>query len=339
MPDFRSRRIGRTDLAVTELGLGTGTLAGLFQAVPTAEALATITAALDAGVTFYDTSAQYGLGRAEHLLGDGLRTRRAGTVLSTKVGRLLKPYLGSATVRQGWVDPFPFVEAYDYSYDGIMRAHDDSLMRLGLARIDVLLVHDIGTFTHGADQHARYWAQLAGGGYRALAELKASGRVDAIGIGVNEWPVLMDAFGIGDWDVFLLAGRYTLLEQTALDPLLATCLRRGTSIICGGPFNSGALVGNGQWNYAAAPPEVVARVARLEALCREHGVALGAAALQFPLAHDAVCTVLPGPKSPAELAGILDWWHTQIPPEFWAALARSGLVAPGTPLPGGLTAA
>ena len=338
MPDFRTRRVGQTALHVTELGLGTGTLAGLFQAVPTAEALATIAAALAAGVTFYDTSAQYGLGRAEHLLGDGLRARRAGTVLSTKVGRLLKPYSGTETVRQGWVDPFPFVEVYDYSYDGIMRAHEDSLMRLGLARIDILLVHDIGTFAHGADS-AAYWAQLAEGGYRALAELKASGRVAAIGIGVNEWQVLMDAFALGDWDVFLLAGRYTLLEQTALDPLLATCLRRGTSIICGGPFNSGALVGNGQWNYAAAPPQVVERVARLEALCREHGVALGAAALQFPLAHEAVCSVLPGPKSPAELAGILDWWNAPIPPGFWAALARSGLVAPGTPLPGGLTAA
>ena len=172
----------------------------------------------------------------------------------------------------------------------------------------------------------------------ALAQLKAEGRVAAIGLGVNEWEVLMEAFALGDWDVFLLAGRYTLLEQTALSPFLETCLKRNASIICGGPFNGGALMGTGMWNYAKAPEAVLQRIKALEAVCAEFGIPLGAAALQFPLAHPAVCTILPGPRTPAELDGILGWWQVAIPAQFWNALADRRLVAPGTPLPNGRTA-
>ncbi len=338
MPTFKTRRVGQTALEVSELGLGTATMAGIFSPVPDDQARATVGKALDAGITFYDTAPQYGFGRAEHLLGDGLRDRRAGTVLSSKVGRLLAPYAGTETFRNNWANPFPFEQVYDYSYDGVMRSFEDSRQRLGLASIEILLVHDIGVMTHGKEQNAIYWKQLADGGYRALTELKAAGLVKAIGLGVNEWEVIMDAFGIGDWDVFLLAGRYTLLEQTSLDPFLTTCLKRGASIICGGPFNGGALMGTGKWNYSAAPEHIIKRVGELEALCKEFNVPLGAAALQFPLAHPAVCNILPGPKSPAELEGILGWWNTPVPDALWAALAERKLVAPGTPLPGGRTA-
>lgn len=338
---FKTRRVGTTGLEVTELGLGGATLAGILGgAVPEDQARATVGAALDAGITYFDTAPQYGFGRSEHLVGDALRWRREGKVVSTKVGRLLRPVRTDAerTYTHAWVQPFPFDMVYDYTYGAIMRSFEDSLQRLGLASVDILYVHDIGTMTHGVEANRRLWAQLADGGYRALSELKQKGLVSAIGLGVNEWEVLMDAFELGDWDVFLLAGRYTLLEQTSLDPLLTTCLRRGASIVVGGPFNGGALMGTGNWNYGKAPQHVLDRVRALEAFCDAQGVPIGAAALQFPLAHPAVCNILPGPKSPGELKGILDWWNRPIPPGFWDALADKGLVAKGTPLPNGRTA-
>src|SRR5690606_20891843 len=166
-------------------------------------------------------------------------------------------------------------------------------------------------------------------------ELRDARVVKAIGLGVNEWEVLMDAFALGDWDVFLLAGRYTLLEQTSLTPFMTTCIERKASVVVGGPFNSGILVGGDTFNYEKAPERVVTRVRAIEAVCRDFGVPLPAAALQFPLTHPAVCNVLPGPRSPQELDGILDWWDVSIPGELWTALAEKGLLAPGTPIPGG----
>ncbi|HTJ57611.1 MAG TPA: aldo/keto reductase [Devosiaceae bacterium] len=335
---FETRPIGRTDLRVTTLGLGSATFGTNMVYVSEEEGRATVAAALDAGINYFDTAPQYGLGRAEHLVGDGLRWRREGTILSTKVGRLLKPFnSGERAYPHNWVQPFPFDQVYDYSYDGVMRSFEDSLQRLGLASVDIVYVHDIGTMTHG-EKNADYWRQLSTGGYKALNELKAAGVISAIGLGVNEWEVLMDAFELGDWDAFLLAGRYTLLEQTSLSPFLETCLKRQASVVVGGPFNGGALMGTGTWNYGRAPQHIIDRVHQLEAFCKEMGVPIGAAALQFPLTHPAVATVLPGPKSPAELQGILDWWQVSIPAEFWTELAAQHLVAPGTPLPNGKTA-
>lgn len=336
---FETRQIGQTRLNVTTLGLGGATLAGMMVEVPEDQARATVTRALDAGITYYDTAPQYGFGRSEHLMGEALRWRRPGTVVSTKVGRLLRPVRteNERTYQHSWAKPLPFDQVYDYSYDGIMRSFEDSLQRLGLPAVDILFVHDIGKATHG-DKNAGYWEQLKSGGYKALTELKASGTVSAIGLGVNEWEVLMDAFDLGDWDAFLLAGRYTLLEQTSLSPFLEACVKRKTSVVCGGPFNGGALMGTGMWNYAKAPQNVIDRVRQLEAFCTEYKVPIGAAALQFPLTHPAIATVLPGPKSPAELEGILDWWQVKIPDQFWSDLAERRLVAPGTPLPNGKTA-
>ena len=306
---FEKRRIGQTSLEVTTLGLGCASLAGIFSAVPADQARATVSHGLDVGLTYVDTAPQYGLGRSEHLVGDVVRTRRADTVLSTKVGRLLKP-----------VSP---------------DQQEDSLQRLGVNNVDIVYVHDIGVATHGVDANKPLWSQLASGGYRALRELRDSGVISAIGLGVNEWEVLMDAMALGDWDVFLLAGRYTLLEQTALVPFMTTCVERGASVVVGGPFNSGILVGGATFNYAKAPEPIIARVRAIEAVCQQFNVPLPAAALQFPLTHPAVCNVLPGPRSPAELDGILDWWDIKIPAELWTALADKGLLAAGTPVPGG----
>lgn len=332
---LEKRRIGQTALEVTTLGLGAASLAGIFTAVSDAQGRATLQHALDKDLTYVDTAPQYGLGRSEHLTGDVLRRAANRPVISTKVGRLLKPVDPARQDKGLWVDPLPFNQVYDYSYDGIMRSHEDSLQRLGLDRVDILYVHDIGTATHGVEGNKPYWHQLASGGYRALQELKASGTVSAIGLGVNEWQVLMDAFALGDWDVFLLAGRYTLLEQTSLDPFLTTCVKRGASVVVGGPFNSGILVGGDKFNYAKAPEAVVQKVRAIEAVCQGFGVPLPAAALRFPLTHPAVCNVLPGPRSPEELDGILDWWNVDIPDALWSALAEKGLLAEGTPVPGG----
>ena len=333
---FEKRRIGQTGLEVTTLGLGGASLAGIFSGVPADQAHATVGHALDSGITYLDTAPQYGLGRSEHLVGDALRPRRHEALLSTKVGRLLTPVSPALQDKGNWVDPLPFDQLYDYSYAGIMRSFEDSLQRLGLNSVDIVYVHDIGTATHGVEANAAYWQQLAGGGYRALRELRDSGTIGAIGLGVNEWEVLMDAFALGDWDVFLLAGRYTLLEQTALAPFMTTCAERGASVVVGGPFNSGILVGGDKFNYAKAPVDVVARVKAIEAVCQSFDIPLPAAALQFPLTHPVVCNVLPGPRSPAELDGILAWWDTDIPDALWTALAAKGLLAPGTPVPGGI---
>jgi D-threo-aldose 1-dehydrogenase len=329
---LKKRWVGQTTLEVTELGLGTASLAGVFIGTSNEQACTTIRAALDAGISLVDTAPLYGFGRGEHLVGDVLRDRRGDAVLSTKAGRLLKP-AGHDDKRGNWVRPFPFDQVYDYTYDGVMRSVEDSLQRFGLAAVDIVLVHDIGVMEHGKEQNAIYWKQLTSGGYRALSELKASGRIKAIGLGVNEWEVLMDAFEIGEWDVFLLAGRYTLLEQTSLNPLLSTCLKRHTSVIAAAPFNGGALMGNSMWNYSAAPEHIVRRVKQLEVFCRDHGVPIGAAALQFALTHPAVCSVLSGPRLVEELSATLAWWNVQIPPSFWSDLLAAGLVAPETPLP------
>lgn len=331
---FETRQIGKTGLDITTLGLGCASLAGIFTNVPADQGRATISHALDVGINYIDTAPQYGYGRSEHLVGDVLRERRAGTVLSTKVGRRLKP-VKEWSEPHNWVNPLPFEQVYDYSYDGIMRSYEDSLQRLGMNGVDILYVHDIGTATHGVEGNKPLWKQLETGGYRALRELRDSGEIKAIGLGVNEWQVLMDAFALGDWDVFLLAGRYTLLEQTSLNPFMTTCLERGASVVIGGPFNSGILVGGSTFNYAKAPQAIVDRVKALETVCQDFGVALPAAALQFPLTHPAVCNVLPGPKSPEELDGILKWWDAKIPDALWTELANQGLLAAGTPIPGG----
>jgi len=343
---FKKRRVGRTSLEFTELGLGSATLAGMLGTDVTDEAArALVSAARDAEIGYYDTAPHYGSGRAEHLMGDALRYRQDGIALSTKVGRLLKPVRSEAerTVEHPWTRPFPFEIVYDYGYDAIMRSYEDSLQRLGLGHVEVLLVHDIGVQTHGEEGNRKHWADLADGGYKALDELRRTGAVKAIGLGVNEVPVLLSAFDIGDWDVFLLANRYNLIEQTPLDELFPKAAERGTSVIAAGPFAAGVLAGTDIWGpsngaYQKAPPRIVEKVSKLRAVADAHAIPLGAAALQFAVAHPVVCSVLTGPKSLDELSGILGWWNTAIPSGFWDALADQELVAKGTPLPNGPTA-
>jgi D-threo-aldose 1-dehydrogenase len=292
-----------------------------------------VAAAWAAGVRYVDTAPFYGVGQAERAVGDALRDRpRDEWVLSTKVGRLLRPN-PSGVHADGRIHPLPFDPVYDYSYDGIMRSFEDSLQRLGLARIDILYVHDIGTYQHGPEAHPALMRTLRESGYRALEKLRSDGAVSAIGIGVNEREVLLEAMEWGQWDAFLLAGRYTLLEQAPLDDLLPKCAAAGTSIVVGGPLNSGILAGRDTWNYDKAPPEVVARVKAIAAICASHNVPLPAAALQFPLAHPAVAAVIPGPRNAPEFNENLALLRRPIPPSLWSDLRQAGLLHPAAPVP------
>lgn len=327
---MEKRSVGKTNLKIDVLGLGCAPLGGNFVDLGYMQAAELVQSARDAGIRFFDTAPWYGFGRSERVVGDMLR----GTdyVLSDKVGRLLVPGAVENPMDFGMIDPLPFNVLYDYSYDGIMRAYEDNLQRLGLDRIDILLAHDIGAFTHG-EENTRHFRDLADGGYRAMDELRRAGKVKAIGLGVNENEVCLDALGIGDWDVFLLAGRYTLLEQTPLNTLFPACAAAGTTIICGGPFNSGILVGRETWNYAKAPEDVINKARALEGVANEFDVPLAAAALQFPLGHDIITSIIPGPRDASELRQIVDWFDTKIPDGFWSTLAQRGLIDERAPLP------
>lgn len=333
---FPTRPIGTNGLCVPVLGFGTAPLGGMYKAVDDMEGGKVLAAALAAGMTYIDTAPFYGYGLSERRVGDGLRAFRLNPgcegVISTKVGRLLVPGAADQSAAQDWPAALPFHPVYDYSYDGIMRSFEHSLQRLGLDRVDILYVHDIGEITHGAS-NAHHFGDLERNGYRALDDLRSSGAVKAIGLGVNEANACLDALEIGDWDVFLLAGRYTLLEQDPIEDLLPRCVANGTSVVIGGPFNSGLLVGGETWNYAVAPPDVRARVQRLEGVCQAFDVPLPAAALQFPLAHKAVSSVIPGLRSQAELAETLKWASTPIPVELWDALRDAQLLHPDAPTP------
>ncbi|QJF51842.1 aldo/keto reductase [Roseobacter ponti] len=327
---MEKRQVGKTGLEIDTLGLGGAPLGGNFADLDYAQAADLIRSAKNAGTGYFDTAPWYGFGRSERVVGDMLRG--SDYVLSDKVGRLLRPGAVADPMAFGMVDPLPFHVVYDYGYDGIMRAWEDNLQRLGLDRIDILLAHDIGAFQHG-DENVRHFRDLEQGGYRAMEELRRAGHVSAIGLGVNENQVCMDALGIGDWDVFLLAGRYTLLEQTPLDALFPACQSAGTSIICGGPFNSGILVGREMWNYAKAPEEIIQKARALSAAADAFDIPLAAAALQFPLLNDIVTSVIPGPRNAGELDQILDWFQTPVPAAFWAALKSQGLLDERAPVP------
>jgi D-threo-aldose 1-dehydrogenase len=326
----------RAQLRLTRLGMGCAPIGGLYRASSDGEARAAVDTAWDLGMRYFDTAPYYGFTLSERRLGMALRERqRDDYVISTKVGRLMRPDASVRPGECGWAEPLPFRPHYDYSYEGILRSHEDSLQRVGMDRIDILFVHDIGRATHG-ERHEHYWQQLTkGGGFRALEQLRSEGRVRAIGLGVNESEAVYAAMQECDLDCTLLAGRYTLLEQAALSPLLEACERQGNAIVIGGPFNSGVLVGNGKFNYEDAPAEVIRRVEAIAAVCREFNVPLPAAALQFPMAHPAVVSCIPGAADPAQLRQNAAWFDTPIPYELWQVLKQRGLLDERAPVPEG----
>jgi D-threo-aldose 1-dehydrogenase len=333
-----SRPLGKTSLAVTELGLGGAPLGNLYQEISERDALDTGIAALECGIAYFDTAPYYGFGLSERRVGDFLRGRDS-IVVSTKVGRLLRPEsrVRDSRARHGFLSPMPFEPVFDYTFDGVMASWEASIQRLGLAKVDILYVHDIGSATH-RHLEAEYFRQLTeGGGFRALNELRGGGVIGAFGLGVNETAICLQAMDHADLDVILLAGRYTLLEQDALDVLFPTCERSGTSIVIGGPYNSGILATGTRrqnqlhYNYAVAPPAIVDRVRRLEAHCDRFDIPLAAAALQFPLAHRLVASVIPGICNEDHIARTVALYQTKIPNEFWQDLKADGLLRADAP--------
>ncbi|MCV9967342.1 aldo/keto reductase [Pararhizobium sp. BT-229] len=330
---MQTRKIGKTDLSVTEYSFGTAPLGGMYRACPREVAMETLAAAWDAGLRFIDTAPWYGFGLAERRVGDFLRDKPKGSyVLSTKVGRLQRPVPDDKVPSYGFVDPLPFDTDYDYSYDGIMRSVDFSYARLGLNRIDILFVHDIGVYTHGAERNAVYLRQLFEGGLKALEELKSSGTISAYGLGVNEVPVCLDVMAEADIDCILLAGRYTLLDRTATAELLPLCEKKTTSLVVGGVFNSGILatgpVEGSHFDYMPADREVLDKVGAMEKIAAAQGLPIAAPAIQFPLQNPVVSSVLLGTAKPSSLTRNMELTERRLQPGDFAAYEAHTLVAP-----------
>ena len=330
------RRIGRRDLAVSQLGVGTLPFGSHAGDDTDASIGATFAAAHAAGLRYFDTAPLYGVGVSEHRLGACLRgIDRRSVVLSTKVGRLLRPLAGGAAPGVCAGTP-PFDIEFDYSYDATLRSLDASLQRLGTNAIDIVLIHDVNRRWQGDLVEQRYREAMEGS-HRALCELRAAGTIKAIGVGVNDWQILLRFAADGDFDCFMLAGRYTLLDHTSLDRFMPECERRQISVLMAAPFNSGILAtgatAGATYFYTEADAQIVARTKRIEAVCARHGVAIAAAALQFPLAHPAVASVVTGMRSEREVDANVAHCQARIPGDFWAELKAEGLIGAAAPIP------
>ncbi len=329
------------DLKFTELGFGSAPLGNLYRAYSDKDATATFEAAWKAGIRYYDTAPLYGLGLSETRLNPFLRSKkRSDYIISTKVGRTLEVCKPAERTAIGKFFNTPSRrEKFDYSYDGFMRSFEFSFERLGLDQIDVLLIHDCDIFTHGSkaasDAHIN---TVIKSGLKALQKLRDEKVIKAFGAGVNEWQVCQTLAERGDFDLFLLAGRYTLLEQTdSLNTFLPLCEKRGIGIILGGPYNSGILATGPKkgafYNYDPAPKHILERVARIEAVCKAHKVKLPQAALRFPLTHPTVVSVIPGAVSPKEVDLNVKTMSAKIPKSVWKQLKAEGLLDPRAPTP------
>jgi D-threo-aldose 1-dehydrogenase len=323
--------LGRGGLQVSRYGFGGAPIAGLFESVNEEQARECMGQAWSAGQRYFDTAPHYGAGLSEHRVGTFLAQKPSKEwVLSTKVGRLLETTSSAASESAGFADGPSAHRVFDFSRDGIRRSFDSSLARLGVDKVDVLFLHD-------PDDH---WEQAIGEAWPTLAALRDEGVVRSIGAGMNQTAMLTRFVHETDMDVVLLAGRYTLLQQDALDDLLPACLERGTSVVIGGVFNSGLLANphsNATFNYAPAAPDMLAKAQQIDDVCSRYGVAIAAAALQFPLAHPAITTVLIGARSAREVEENSRFIATPIPEQLWADLLTAGLLRPGTPVPAPLT--
>lgn len=331
------RPLGRSDLPVSTLGFGAAPLGDLYARLDEAQAVATVEAAIAGGVTLIDTSPLYGHGLSEHRIGSGLRRAgRDGIVLSTKVGRVAEPFAGRGD-GSGYLGGLPHGLRFDYSYDGAMRSLEQSALRLGTDRIDIVLIHDVDVWTHGEPMIEQRFSEAMNGAYRALEKLRASGAVKAIGVGVNEAEMCERFARAGDFDTMLLAGRYSLLEQPALTSFMPLALEKGIGLMLGGVFNSGILatgpVPTAKYNYNPAPPEIRARVAAIQAVCERHGIPLRRAALHFPLGHPAVASLVMGAVSPAEVEDQIAELNSPVPAALWAELKAEGLLGADVPVP------
>lgn len=312
-------------------GIGAAGLGNLYQAISDDDARTTLDQIRAAGFDYLDTAPHYGHGLSEQRLGDCFRQSGWTPHLTTKVGRVLKPVQGDMP-DFGFVDPAPFVPVFDYSGEGIEASFASSQERLGVERVDALLLHDIGQLTHGGD-HPRVLAQALAESFPAMESLKAAGKTQAIGMGVNEVVICEEVLSHRKLDVILLAGRYTLLEHADTLGFLDDCHKEGVRLIIGGAFNSGLLAGNAKYDYGDAPDWAVEKAKALTDVCAKHGVSLPAAALQFCAAHPAVISVIPGVQQPSHVTDARRWIDEAIPTALWDDLKEQGLIAQGAPTP------
>jgi len=337
MQPQEKNKFGRSDLEVSAFGFGTAPVGNIFEEIDEKTSDEMFQVAWDSGVRFYDTAPMYGHGLSEYRTGYSLRWKnRSDFVLSSKVGRLLHPARKEEINYAPWTNAGRFEVEFNYSYDATMRSVDDSLQRMGLESIDILYIHDIDKFTRG-DEQPEVFETAMNGAWRALSKLRDERVVKAIGVGVNEWEVCQDALEQRDFDCFLLAGRYTLLEQEALDTFLPLCEQRNASVVVGGGFNSGILAtgakDGAKYNYSPAPETIKRRVQAIESVCKEFQVPLPAAALQFVVAHPAVPTFMAGTRTVKQLKQNIAWFSHPIPSEFWTALKSKRLIREDAPTP------
>lgn len=343
MSDQRKTALGKTSARVSPLGLGTVGMAGFNNKIDYRGFEHAIDTAFQGGIQHLDCAPFYGYGKAEYYLGHAIRELgiRDKVTLSTKVGRVLKPANRASEVKGkyaiDWVDPLPFFPEVDYSYDGIMRSFEGSQFRLGQDFIDVLFIHDIGSAWHGDDAD-KYWRQLnEGGGYRALDELRSTGQIRAVGLGVNETESVLKASSEFQVDCALIAGRYSLLNHAPLEGDFDTLAKRNVSILGAGIFNSGILAtgtkgDNLTFDYAKVPEDVFDTVKRIEAVCERYGVPLVSAAIQFVQRHPAVSSVLLGAHNADAVSENIRSANQSIPDDFWAALKENGLIPDHAPV-------
>lgn len=329
MDPLQKSTLGSSGLEVTRLGLGCAAIGGLYGDIPDDQATAVVHRALDLGLNLFDTAPLYGSGKSERRLGAALQgIDRDRYILATKVGRLLVPATGEERGQGIFGDPPPFRPVFDYSYDGVKRSVEESLQRLGLDRVDILHIHD-------PDDH---WQEAIGGAFPALADLRSQGVIRAVSAGMNQWQMLARFAREGDFDCFLLAGRYSLLDQSALDELLPLCVEKNIGIMAGGTYNSGILAKGAKegatYNYSEAPPEIIAKAQGLERVAKTHGVDIKAAASQFVFAHPAITCIIPGTRRPERVQENFDLLTVPIPADFWAQLRDEKLLHPDAPVPG-----
>jgi len=333
---MNKRRLGPTNLFLTEIGFGGASIGNLYTPCTNEEANETITTCFELGIRYFDTAPEYGHGLSERRMGDALRAHpRNNFVLSTKVGDMLYARSDRLPPEDKFIDKLPFFLRYDYSYDGIMRAFEDSLQRLGLNQIDILLVHDLDPIIHDAKKFSDYFKLYIEDGYKALDKLRSEGVIQAVGLGIKKWEVCAEAMKYGDYECFMLQGNYTLLEQPALNTFMEVCLKKEVSILLAGPFASGILatgpVKGAYYNHSEASDDVLARVRKIQEICAQYHVPMQAAAIQFPLKHPAIASVVIGAASGELMRENIAYSQFVIPQALWDALKAAAIIPNNAP--------
>ncbi len=328
---MKSRVMSKHSLELSEIGFGGAGIGNLFHSIGLQNSEDSVLKAWDMGVRYFDTAPHYGSGLSERRLGVSLHSLLdQKPIISTKVGRILKPLAkGQPAQKFEFVNEAPFARTYDYSYDAVMRSYEDSIQRLGVSEIDILYMHDIGELTH-ADNHPEVFKTAMDSGYRAMDELRSQGLVKHIGLGVNEWQICAQTLPVADFDCFMVANCFTLLNNDITDSFLGGCEKKNIDLIVAAPFNSGILASGSKnpnaYFYQQAPEQIIEKVKRLEGVCERYSVTLGAAAIQFPLRFKQVKSVVLGMSNPERIEASCQWYNEEITDEFWVEMIDKGII-------------